>query len=124
LPTNLSRGEEGNRPKPRHAQRLKRPRKINDKTALQAAQAYQQAERRRESARRKEEVARAKERKHREQATAKAQAAFEKAQREHESRVGAIEADRTALERRSQSEDARWEKQRRKLQGALRHARE
>ena len=47
-----------------------------------------------------------------------------KAKREHDARAGAIEAERAALEKRSQAEDARWEKQKKKLQAAERRARE
>jgi hypothetical protein len=36
----------------------------------------------------------------------------------------AIDAERDALEKRSRAEDARWEKQKQKLEGALRRARE
>jgi hypothetical protein len=36
----------------------------------------------------------------------------------------AIEADRAAVEKRSQAEYARWEKQKEKLEAALRRARE
>jgi hypothetical protein len=38
-------------------------------------------------------------------------------------RAGTIEAERAALEKRSQAEDARWEKQKEKLEIALRRAR-
>jgi hypothetical protein len=38
--------------------------------------------------------------------------------------AGAIEAERAAVEKRSQAEDARWEKQRDKLEAALRRARQ
>lgn len=65
------------------------------------------------------------ERKRREKAVAKAQAAIEQANREHETRASKIEAERSALQKRSQEEDARWEKQKQKqkLEIAMRQAR-
>ena len=71
----------------------------------------------------KEEAAREKERKRREQLIAKTEMALEQAKREHETKVQKIEKDRAALDRRSQAENARWEKQRGKLETALRRAR-
>ena len=50
-----------------------------------------------------------------EQELAKAQAACDKAQQEPEARVSAIEAARAAVEDRARAEDARWQKQKRKL---------
>ncbi len=46
------------------------------------------------------------------------------AEREHDTRASAIEAERAAVEKRSQAEDARWEKQKQKLDLALSRARE
>jgi hypothetical protein len=123
LPTDLADGEVNSRPKsPRAKPKKQPPRKIDDKAARQALE-YDRAERQREK-RRKEEAARAKERQRREQAIANAQAAFEKAERDHDTRASAIEAERAALEKRSQAEDGRWEKQKQKLDLALRRARE
>jgi hypothetical protein len=93
--------------------------KVDDKAARRAALEYEKAERLRESERRKEESARRQERERRERAIAKAQRALEKAQREHDRRSSTIEAARSTVERRSQAEDARWEKQKKKLQIAL-----
>jgi colicin import membrane protein len=112
LPTDLSDDEVNGRPKrPRAKPKKQPPRKIDDKAARQAALEYERAERQRKSERRKAEAARAKERQRREQAIAKAQAALEKAETEHDTRTSAIEAERAAVEKRSQAEDARWEKQ-------------
>jgi colicin import membrane protein len=97
--------------------------KVDDKAAREAALAFERERQRRESERRKEEAAREKERKRREQAIAKAEAALEEAKREHEAKVEEIERERAALERRSQAEDARWAKQKEKLETALRRAR-
>jgi colicin import membrane protein len=62
-------------------------------------------------------------RERREKAVAKAQAAIEEAGRDHDKRASTIEAERAAVEKRSQAEDAGWEKQKEKLDIALRRAR-
>ena len=107
LPTDLADDEVNSRSKrPRAKPKTGQPpRKIDDKAARRASLEYERAERQRESERRKEEAARAKERQRREQAIAKAQAALEKAEREHDTRTSAIEAERAAVEKRSQAED-------------------
>ncbi|MBK3663633.1 cell envelope biogenesis protein TolA [Bradyrhizobium diazoefficiens] len=97
---------------------------IDDQDARKAAAAFAKEEQRRESARRKEEAARAKERARREKAVAAAEAVLEKARRDHEARADAIETERAALDERAAAEEARWDKQRIKLQEALRRARE
>jgi flagellar motility protein MotE (MotC chaperone) len=63
-------------------------------------------------------------RERREKATAKAQAALDKAEREHAKKAADIHAEVEAIEKRSQAEDDRWEKERGRLQAALRRARE
>jgi hypothetical protein len=64
-----------------------------------------------------------KERERRHQAVAKAQAALAEAEREHAKRVGAIRDEAEALQKKSQTEDARWDKERERLNAALRRAR-
>jgi hypothetical protein len=98
-------------------------RKVDDEAARKAARAFEQERQRRDRERRKEEAAREKERQRREQAIAKAETALAEAKRDHETKVEAIERDRAALERRSQAEAARWQKQKEKLETALRRAR-
>jgi hypothetical protein len=110
--------------KPRAATREPPAQKIDDKAAREAALAFERERQRRESERRKEEAAREKERKRREQVIAKTEAALEEAKRDHEAKVEEIERDRAALDRRSQAEDARWEKQKEELEAALRRARD
>ena len=110
--------------KPRATTREPPAQKVDDKAAREAVLAFERERKRRDSERRKEEVAREKERKRREQAIAKAETALEKAKRDHETKVEEIKRDRAALDRRSQAEDARWEKQKEKLETALRHARD
>ena len=110
--------------KPRATTREPPAQKVGDKAAREAALAFERERQRRNSERRKEEAAREKERKRREQAIAKAEAALEEAKRDHETRVEEIERDRAALDRRSQAEAARWEKQKEELETALRRARD
>jgi colicin import membrane protein len=98
--------------------RLKRKeppaRKVDDKAAKDAALAFER--------RRKEEAAREKQRKRQEEAIAKAERALEAAKRDHETKIKTIANDFAAVERRSQAEDARWKKQKAKLEAALRRA--
>jgi colicin import membrane protein len=100
------------------------PRKPDTKAARSAALAFEREQKRREMKRREEEAAREKEWKRREQAIAKAGRALEQAKREHETEVQEIEKDRAALDKRSEVENARWEKQKEKLETALRRARD
>ena len=95
-----------------------------DKTAeRKAALAYEREERRRESERAREKAARQRERERRQQAVDKAQAALDKAEQEHAKRAAAIRAEVEALAKRSQTEDDRWNKERERLEAALRRAR-
>lgn len=95
-------------------------RKLDDKEARKATLAFEREQSQRDSERRKEEAAQAKQRERRERATAKAQAALEAAKRDHDKKARSIENQRAALEKRSQAEDARWEKLKAKLEIALR----
>jgi colicin import membrane protein len=143
LPKNLLIEKVKERPaKPRATTSEPPAQKVDDKAAREAALAFERErkrrdserrkeetarekeQKRRDSERRKEEIARERERKQREQAIAKAEAALEEAKRDHETKVEEIERDRAALDRRSQAEDARWEKQKEKLETALRRARD
>ena len=69
-------------------------------------------------------MARGKERERREKMVAKARSALDEPRREHEEKMGAIEAERAALDERAQAEETRWAKRREKLDAALRRARE
>ncbi len=117
------------RSKPRSTQRpartgRKASRDVDDRAARKAAAAFEQEERRREATRVKEEAARARERARRDKAVAAAEAALDKARREHEAKAEEIEAARAALDERAEAEATRWDKQRMKLQEALRRARQ
>jgi colicin import membrane protein len=125
LPKDLPTDKLKERPaKPRPKTKELPVRKVDDKAAREAALAFEREQKRREMARQKEEAAREKERKRREQGIAKAERALEQAKREHETKAKKIEHDRAALDRRSQTEDARWEKQKEKLVTALHRARD
>lgn len=133
LPTDLTGGEARRKPKraakPKPGKRPaktagKSSRKIDDQAARKAAAAFEKEEQRRQAERRKEEAARAKARARREKAVAAAQAALDKARREHEARAERIEAERAALDERAEAEQNRWDKQRMKLEQAMRRARE
>jgi hypothetical protein len=90
----------------------------------EAAVALEREQKRRDAERRKEEAAQEKERARREKLVAKAQAALDAAQREHDERSEALGADRDAIDKRIETEDARWRGERERLTAALRRARE
>ncbi|WP_050401027.1 cell envelope biogenesis protein TolA [Bradyrhizobium embrapense] len=95
-----------------------------DKVAeRKAALDYDREEKRRELEQAREEAARQKERERRQQAVDKAQAAFDKAEQEHAKRAASIQAEVEAIERRSQAEETRWDKEKARLEAALRRAR-
>lgn len=124
LPSDLSREKVKGRPKKLLAKPGKRsPGKMDDQAARKAALAYEKEQKQRDSQRRKEEATRAKALERREQAIAKAQVAMDEAERAHQQRAGKIEIERAAIEERSQAEDARWKRQKEKLEIALRRAR-
>lgn len=135
LPTDLGEGDARPRRKPRKPPAKKpaakkpaaktakkRSREVDDAAARKAAAAFEKEERRREEQRRKEEAARTKARARRDKAVAAAQAALDKARREHEAKIEEIEAERAALDTRAEAEQDRWDKQRLKLEQALRRA--
>ncbi len=125
LPTDLARDEPQRRPKRLRAKPKKRASPpVDDTAAHKAALAFEKEQKRRESERRKEEAAKQKERDRRQRAVAKAQAAFDEAKREHDERAAAIEVEREAVESKAQAEEALWQKQKEKLEAALRRARE
>jgi hypothetical protein len=127
LPTDL-----GNTDKPAKVTRRSKARKQKksplrsaDKAAeRKAALAYEREQKRRDRKRKREEAARQKEREQRQATADKARAAFQAAEQEHAKRVAAIEAEADALEKQSKAEDARLEQERRRLDKALRRARD
>jgi hypothetical protein len=124
LPKNLDQGER-KKPAPKPSAKAKKSSAQPDKAAdRKAAQAYERERQRREHEEAKEEAARQKERERRQHAVAKAQAELDKAEREHAERAGAIRDEAEALEKKSQAEEARWEKEKERLDEALRRARD
>lgn len=124
LPTDLPAGNTKRAPAKRSAKRREPPADaIDDKTAREAARAFEKEQKRRDSERRREEANRQKDRERRDRAIAAAEAALEQARRDHETRLQDIEKDRAALDRRSQAEDARWRKKKEELEAGLRKAR-
>jgi hypothetical protein len=126
LPTDLGRGGGPDKAARKAAARKPktRPARPVDKAAeRKAALAYEREEQRREREQAKQEAAATKERERRRQAVDKAQAALDAAEREHSERAAAIEVERGAVEKKARVEDDRWESQRRKLEAALKRAR-
>jgi hypothetical protein len=108
-------------PKPKKQQRAG---PVDDNAARKAALAFERVERQRERERRREEAAEEKRRERRRQAVAKAEAALDQARQEHDKRAAIIEAERAVLDGRAQAEDSRWQTERKKLESALRQARD
>ncbi|UGY02482.1 cell envelope biogenesis protein TolA [Bradyrhizobium quebecense] len=126
LPTDLGGGRRSTKAerKSKGPVAKKRSARPVDKAAeRKAALAYEREERRRADERRREEAARRKERERRQQAVDKAQAALDKGEQEHATRAAAIQAEVESLAKRSQTEDARWNKEKERLEAALRRAR-
>lgn len=126
LPTDLGGGRRSTKAerKSKGPVAKKRSARPVDKAAeRKAALAYEREERRRADERRREEAARQKERERRQQAVDKAQAALAKGEQEHAKRAAAIQAEVESLAKRSQTEDARWNKVKERLEAALRRAR-
>jgi hypothetical protein len=127
LPTNLGEGQRPTkavRTSKGHKAKKAFSRPVDKAAERKAALAFEKEQERREREQASEEAAKQKERERRQQAVDKAQAALEIAEREHDKIASAIEAERAGLEKRSQAEDARWAKQRHKLDLAMRRARE
>jgi hypothetical protein len=126
LPTNLAgdniskeAGTRSVRPKPQM-----HPKRAKDHAAdREAALAFEKEQKRRERERAKEEAAQRKERERRQKAADKAQSALDAARREHERNASDIQAQLEALEERSAAEEARWKKEKARLEAALKRAR-
>jgi hypothetical protein len=107
------------RPKPQ-----KHPEAATDQAAeRKAALAFEKEQERRKRERAKEEADQRKEREQRQKAVNTAQSALDATRRKHETIASDIQAQLEALEERSQAEDARWEKEKGRLEAALRRAR-
>jgi hypothetical protein len=124
LPTDLGGGgptKTARKSKGRKAKNSSRP--VDKVAERKAAFDYERERRSRELERASEEAAKQKDRERRRQAVDKAQAALETAEREHAKRATAIQAEMDALEKKSQAEDALWQKEKERLDAALRRAR-
>ena len=88
-----------------------------------AALTFDKEEKRREREQAKEEAARQKERERRQQAIEKAQRALDQARRKHEDGAADIRTEIQTLEDRLRDEDAKWERERTRLEAVLRRAR-
>jgi len=125
LPSDLRSAEKRNRRGRRRTRSAKRPPVgISEGDARKAAAEFEKEQKRCDAERRREEAARERDRERRMKATAKAQAALDKAEREHAKRAADIQTEVEALEKRSRAEEDRWDKERSRLQAALRRARE
>jgi colicin import membrane protein len=120
LPANLPGKAKPRKPAAKPSKKLYR--NIDDNESRRAAVAFEKEQRRRERQRVKEGAREARKRERRDNAVAKAEAALANARREHEKKANTIEAERAALEKRWQAEEARWEKQKQKLMSAFRRA--
>jgi hypothetical protein len=126
LPTDLGNGERPTKSaRTSKGPKAKKPssRPVDKVAERKAAFDYEREWRSRELERAKEEAARQKDRERRKQAVGKAQAALDKAEQEHAERAAAIQAELEALEKRLQTEEARWDNEKERLEAALRRAR-
>jgi hypothetical protein len=124
LPTDLG----GSRPtaaRKSKGSQAKQPssRPVDKAAERKAALAFEKEQKRREHERASEETARQKDRERRQRAIDKAQAALDKGEQEHAKRAAAIQAEVEALEKRSQAEKARWDREKERLEATLRRAR-
>jgi hypothetical protein len=125
LPTNLGDGAGAakavRKSKGRKAKKLS-SRPVDKATERRAALAFEKEEKWRKREQAREEAARQKERERRQQAVDNAQAALETAEREHLERAAAIQTEADAIEKKAQAERARWDKEKQRLDTALRRA--
>ena len=124
LPTDLGGGRPTKAARKSKGSKAKRlsSRPVDKGAERRAALDYDREQRRRELERAKEEADRQKERERRRRAVDKAQAALDKAEQEHAKRAAAIQAEVEALEKRSQAEENRWDKEKARLEAAMRRA--
>jgi hypothetical protein len=126
LPDDLGHGgkpaQAARKPAARKSTR-RRAHAVDTAAERKATIAYEREEGRRERQRAKEEATAQRERERRQHAVDKAQVAFDNAERKHAERGADIEAEREAVEKKAQAEHARWDKERTRLQAALKRAR-
>jgi hypothetical protein len=125
LPTDLAgdRSKKASR-KSAGRQPQKPSKRSHDEAAdRKAALAFEKEQERRERERDKEEAARQKERERRQHAVDKAQGAFDAARRKHENIAADIQQQLEALEEKARAEEARWRKEKVRLEASLQRAR-
>jgi len=125
LPRDLA-GDGGAKKAARKAPRSKpqkNAKKIDEAEDRKAALAFEKEQARRERERAKEEAAQRKQRERRQKDVDKAQSALDAARRSHDRDAAGIQAKIEDLEEQSRAEEARWGKERSKLEAALRRAR-
>jgi hypothetical protein len=126
LPTNLGDGERAAKAvRKSNGAKVKKPssRYVDKAAERKGAVAFEKEQKRRQLEQAKEATARQKDRERRQQVVDKAQAALDKAEQEHAKRAAGIQAEGEALEKRSQTEEARWDKVKERLEAVLRRAR-
>jgi hypothetical protein len=124
LPTDLGgRPAKAARKSKGHKAKKSSSRSVDKVAERKASLAFEKEQKRRERERVSEEAARQKDRERRQQAIDKVQAALDRAEQEHAKRAAVIQAEVEALEKRSQAEKARWDKEKERLEAALRRAR-
>jgi colicin import membrane protein len=92
------------------------------RAAKLAAAQYEKEQARRDKEEEKKEATRQKERARRDAAKERAQAALDAAKARHEEAIEAIASEREKLDRREDSENARWDAEKKKLEAAVRKA--
>jgi hypothetical protein len=124
LPTDLGGGGPTKAARKLKGPRAKQPssRPVDKVAERKAVFDYERERRSRELERAKEEAAKGKERERRREAVDKAQTALDKAEQEHAKQTAAIQAEIEAFEKRSQTEEAHWDKEKERLEAALRRA--
>lgn len=126
LPTERGRGDKrsgGTRKAPARTPAKSVGRAVDSAAERKAAAAYERDEKRRERDRAKAEAAAQRQRERRREAIDKAQAASDAGEGEHADRAAAIEAEREAIDKKLEAENARWDKERARLQAAVKRAR-
>jgi hypothetical protein len=126
LPTELGRGGKpfgAARKAPRRKAAKSAGRPVDSAAERQAAAAYERDEKRRERDRAKAQAVAQRERERRRKAIGNAQVAFDAAKGEQAERTAAIEAERETIDKKLEAENARWDKDRARLQVALKRAR-
>ena len=96
---------------------------VDEAADRKASLAFEKEQARRERERAKEEAAQRKQRERRQKDVDKAQSALDAARRSHDRDAAGIQAKIEDLEEQSRAQEARWGKERSKLEAALRRAR-